>query len=178
MKGLLRLRKPAKADKNYFLKWWTDPELIALTSGRPAPVGQLEKYFADLLGAKHNFMITVDGRVIGHVRLMPRGRKAFGFPIVIGERRYRGRGYGSEAIRRMLRLGFGRLGYELSRIEVRPENVEAIRTYEALGFRSRGVKRRKNPYQPRVLVMVLSRNDFLRQSSRSRGGGRRQGRTS
>ena len=108
-------------------------------------------------------MITVDGRAIGHVMIVRRGPAAFGFPIVIGQARWRGRGYGPRAIRRVLKIGFGRLGYRQARLEVRPENLRAIRAYASLGFRPAGTKAyRGNPFQPKVLVMTLARRDFVR----------------
>jgi len=163
MKKILRLRRILPSDRKYFLKWWTDKELIALTSGRPVePVENLSGYFAQLLKKEHNYLITADGKVVGHVMLIRRGKNAFGFPIVIGESKYRGRGFGSQAIRKILRIGFEKLGYKKASLEVRPENLRAIRTYAALGFRSRGVRRRRNQYQPRILVMTLSRRQYIR----------------
>lgn len=161
MKDIIRLRKPNRADKKYFLKWWTDPKLIALTSGRPAEsLDRLGGYFAALLAAEHNFMITVGGKTIGHVRLIRRGKNAFGFPIVIGDPKYRGRGYGSQAIKKALRIGFGKLGYGKAKLEVRPENTRAIRTYVSLGFRAAGMKYYKNLFQSEVLVMTLDKREF------------------
>jgi len=161
MKKILRLRKIRLADAEYFLKWWTDKELIAQTSGRPVePADKLKVYFARLLNKKHNYLITVGGRVIGHVMIVRRGKNSFGFPIVIGEPKFRGRGYGSRAIRKILNIGFAKLGYREARLEVRPENARAIKTYAALGFKPTVTRSYDNPYQPKVLVMTLSKEAF------------------
>jgi len=162
MKKILRLRKLRPADAKYFLKWWTDKELIALTSGRPVePADRLLGYFQRLLGERHNYLITVNGKVIGHVMIVRRGKNSFGFPIVIGEPKYRGRGYGSRAIRKILSIGFLKLGYKEARLEVRPENAGAIKVYASLGFRPIGTKTYNNPYQPKVQVMAMSRAAFV-----------------
>jgi len=158
----LRLRKIKPSDAKYFLKLWTNKELIALTSGRPVePAEKLMGYFARLLDEEHNYLIVLDGKVIGHVMIVRRGKDSFGFPIVIGEAKYRGRGYGSRAIRKILNIGFFKLGYKEARLEVRPENTRAIKTYRSLGFKPIRIRSYDNPYQPKVLVMVLAKDSFV-----------------
>lgn len=159
----LDLRIIRKSDKKYFLKWWTDKELIKLTSGDTKNIApkQLTKYFSRLVGKRGHFLILADKKPIGSIYFQAVNKTTFRFPIVIGEKKYRGRGYGSEAIRRILALGFGKYNLKKACLEVRPENKHAIHVYRKLGFRKTGLKKiPKNTYLPVVLKMELSRREW------------------
>jgi RimJ/RimL family protein N-acetyltransferase len=58
--------------------------------------------------------------------------------IAMGEREYRGRGYGTEAMQLMLRYGFSELNLHRVSLCVFDYNPRAIRSYEKCGFRHEG----------------------------------------
>lgn len=157
----IKLRKIRKSDLPIFLKWWKDRELIALTSGNfDEPDEKLPGYFSKMIENKkdHHYIIQLEGKAIGHLALMHKNSNLFELTIVIGEKSYLGKGFGRVAIKKALSLGFGRLGYLKSYLEVRPENVRAIKAYEACGFMKKGFKKYpKNKYQPVTLKMVLNK---------------------
>jgi len=160
MKEKILLRNIRKSDKKHFFKWWRDKELIKLTSGNLKKIGmeKLTKYFNNLLSNNNNFVICVGDEVIGSIYFQRVDKDIFRFPIVIGEKRYRGRGYGSAAIRAILYLGFVVYGFKRAYLEVRPENKHAIKTYIALGFRKIGIKKYpRNKNFPVGLEMELSK---------------------
>ena len=89
-----------------------------------------------------------DDRLIGDVGLDPvRDSHADTFVgIAIGEREYWGKGYGSDAMRVILRYAFTELNLHRVSLNVFEYNPRAIRSYEKVGFihegRARGVLHR------------------------------------
>lgn len=158
----IKLRKVRKKDFSYFLKWWKDKELIELTSGIYEKSDDiLYDYFLDILRSKkdHHYIILLGNKVIGHVALTHKNLSSFEIHIIIGEKKYRGKGYGSEAIRRAVKIAFTRFHYSRAYLEVRPENIRAIKAYEACNFIKQGFKKYpKNNHQPVVLKMMLNKN--------------------
>jgi RimJ/RimL family protein N-acetyltransferase len=61
--------------------------------------------------------------------------------IGIGEREFWGNGYGTDAMRLMLRLAFGELNLRRVTLGVYAYNPRAIRSYEKAGFRREGLIR-------------------------------------
>ncbi len=63
------------------------------------------------------------------------------FGIVIGDKNYWNKGYGTDATRTLLRFAFEQLGLNRVELEVYDFNPRAIRAYEKAGFRRDGVRR-------------------------------------
>ena len=63
------------------------------------------------------------------------------FGIFIGEEAARGKGYGKQAIRQMLAVGFGELGLNRIYLTVMADNLAAIEAYQDTGFQYEGVLR-------------------------------------
>ena len=157
----IRLRKIKKSDFAYFLKWWKDKELINLTSGFYEKSDViLTRYFLDIFKntKDHHYIILLGDKVIGHIALTHKGPDAFETQIIIGEKKFWGKGLGTEAIKKALKIAFSELGYSKAYLEVRPENIRAIKAYESCGFVKEGLKKYpKNKYQPITLKMVLNK---------------------
>jgi RimJ/RimL family protein N-acetyltransferase len=157
----LKLKKINRSDLPLFLKWWKDRDLIALTSGNfDEPDENLPGYFDKMIESKkdHHYIIKYEDKAIGHVALMHKNTNTFEMTIVIGEKEYWNKGLGTKAIKKAVSLGFGRLGYEKSYLEVRPENIRAVKAYESCGFVKKGLKKYpKNKCQPVTLQMVLKK---------------------
>lgn len=157
----IKLRKIKKSDLGYFLKWWKDKDLIKLTSGFYEKSDEvLTNYFVDIFKdiKNHHYMILLDANTIGHIALTHKSKYAFEIHIVIGEKKYWGKGFGSEAIRMAVKIAFKKLGYTKAYLEVRPTNIRAIKAYESCGFIKNGFKKYpKNKHQPITLKMVLNK---------------------
>lgn len=104
-------------------------------------------------------------RFIGVVRLWrisDRNRSAM-LTIFIGERSHWGQGYGSDALRLVLREAFGPLDLHRVELHVFDFNRRAIRSYEKVGFVQEGVRRqallRGTRYHD-ILVMGITREEF------------------
>ncbi|MDP3729756.1 MAG: GNAT family N-acetyltransferase [bacterium] len=153
------LRKIKLTDKRYFAKWWRDKALLELTSGILKPISdkEIEEYFLTMLKNKddHDFMITLNKKVIGHISLVKRKNNWHETQIVIGEKKYWGKSYGSEAIKLLIRRA-KRLKISKIYLEVRPTNIRAIRAYERCGFQNvKTILYPKNKYLPKTLRMEL-----------------------
>ncbi len=88
-------------------------------------------------------IIEAEGRAIGDIDLFhiePRNRNAVvGLGIWCEDDR--GRGYGTDALRAMLRWAFRHLNMHRVELSVEPENGPAVRVYEKLGFVREGLRR-------------------------------------
>ncbi len=131
---------------------------------RPAYVKQkLEERSLDL----HGFAIhtLADDRLIGltglYTIIWPQ-REAF-MGIQIGEREYWGRGYGTDALRVLLRYAFDELNLYRISLSVLEGNERALRSYEKCGFRYEGRERQAWTYDGRrwgEIYMGLLREEW------------------
>ena len=90
-----------------------------------------------------SLVIVVDERPVGDVNLFQidqRNRHAL-LGLSLWNRADRGHGYGSDAIRAILRWAFGHLNLHRVELAVDATNAQAIHVYEKLGFVSEGVRR-------------------------------------
>ncbi len=153
------LRNLKAADKRYFTEWWRDKALLKLTSGILKPISdkEIEEYFSTMLKNKndYDFIITLNKKVIGHTSLVKRKNNWYETQIVIGEKEYWGKGYGSQAINLLIKK-VRRFGISKIYLEVRPTNIRAIRAYERCGFQKiKTILYPKNKYLPKTLRMEL-----------------------
>ncbi len=157
VKILLRNIKPA--DKKYFARWWRDKDLLKLTSGilRCISDKEIDNYFKNILGSKNDYhsIITFNRKIIGHISLVKKHDNWYETQIVLGEKRYWGRGYGSKAIKLLINKA-KRLGVSKIYLEVRQNNIRAIHAYEKCGFQKvKIIRYPKNKYLPKTLRMEL-----------------------
>jgi len=84
--------------------------------------------------------------------------------IFIGDRRYLGQGYGTDALNALVDFGFGELRLERIELEVFDYNLRAIRSYEKSGFQTDAVLRRARFHRGQhhdVHMMSILRDDWL-----------------
>jgi len=84
--------------------------------------------------------------------------------IFIGDRRYLGKGYGTDALNALVDFGFGELRLERIELEVFDYNLRAIRSYEKSGFQTDAVLRRARFHRGAhhdVHLMSILRDDWL-----------------
>jgi len=132
------------------VRWFRNTEfgrLLDSDPGRPRTVKQ-EKEDMEKRAERGNafpFAIrTLDGdHLIGFVSLFtgagPSGEGWVG--IGIGERDYWSKGYGSDAMRLLLRFAFHELNLARVSLEAFAHNARAIRSYEKAGFQHEGIQR-------------------------------------
>jgi len=84
--------------------------------------------------------------------------------IFIGDRRYLGKGYGTDALNALVDFGFGELRLERIELEVFDYNLRAIRSYEKSGFQVDATLRRARFHRGAhhdVHLMSILRDDWL-----------------
>lgn len=84
--------------------------------------------------------------------------------IFISDRRYLGKGYGTDALNALVDFGFGELRLERIELEVFDYNVRAMRSYEKAGFQTDALLRRARFHRGSfhdVHLMSIVRDDWL-----------------
>ena len=138
-------KSPNDAANDY--AWQTDPELAHLTATLPPTTDfddYLSKYDKQLRyrqPGKHNFAIkTQDGKHIGNCTCYSlnttKGEAEIG--IVIGDRHYWDRGYGSDAISRLVDYIFNRSRVLRIHLKTLDSNKRAQRCFSKCGFKACG----------------------------------------
>ena len=125
-----------------------DPELIASMGWSPFGPDEKERFlqFSQVLTLPYlefgksivfSIISVTDSRAIGYVSIKgiseAQGRAEIG--IAVMEMEYRGKGFGTEALRQAVDYAFCQLGLNLLGLTVFPSNRRAIRAYEKVGFR-------------------------------------------
>lgn len=136
------------SDEPQLRRWINDPNVWATLLHR-GPINALrEREWITSLGKTgkdYVFGIVVrdEDRLIGTTGLHainPVTRSAT-FGLMIGDRRYHNRGYGTEATRLALRYGFRELNLNRIELSVYADNWRAIRVYQKCGFQHEGCLR-------------------------------------
>lgn len=146
----VRLRAIEREDIPTFVRWFNDPEVRQyLMMYEPLSKAREERWFEAHLDRQNEFLFAIeanagDGWVhIGNIGLhrVDWKNRAATLGIVLGEKTYWGRGYGTDAVRTILRFAFRELNLHRVELEVFAGNLRAIRCYEKAGFVSEGVRR-------------------------------------
>jgi RimJ/RimL family protein N-acetyltransferase len=141
--------RPIELDDEPLLRTWiNDPHTWSTLGHRPPVNACREREWIESLGKRttdYHFGIVVKegNRLIGTTglhRVSPIDRSAT-FGIMIGDREYRNKGYGSEATKLAVRYGFEELNLNRIALSVFDHNPAAIRAYRKAGFLEEGCLR-------------------------------------
>jgi RimJ/RimL family protein N-acetyltransferase len=178
---LVNLRAPEPGDAEHVHRWRND-RAVTYTLGRRymMPLPYVESWvegFAGSAGGFENAHFTIetkDGRVIGDIGLFgasTENREAYA-GIMIGEKDCWSLGYGSDALRTLLRFAFGEMNLNRVALHVFDFNPRAIASYRKCGFVEEGRMRqamyRDGRYHDIVMMAVL-REEFERDDERPDG---------
>lgn len=151
----LRLRAAERADLPMFVRWISDPEVTEhLLMRLPMSFAEEEIWFEKMIqrpAAEHVYVIEIKLNVdpeTFETEWMPVGTTSFQaiqpidlnaeIGIMLGEKTFWNRGYGTETMKLMLRHGFNTLNLHRIWLQVYPANNRAIRSYEKAGFIQEG----------------------------------------
>jgi RimJ/RimL family protein N-acetyltransferase len=171
---LVRLTAPRQEDAATLARWSHDAGYLrAVDTDYARPRGPdafapSDRASANAAADAVEFRLRTldDDRLIGFVALhsIEWNNRAGLLSIGIGEPDYRGKGYGSDALRLILRYAFDELNLERVGLDVIANNAAAIRAYEGAGFSKEGVLRRAvlrdGQHHDRILMGIL-RDEWL-----------------
>ena len=165
---LVRLVAPSERDAPVLARWTEDASYLrSVDSDYAQPLSpeeaaqRLGPDNADPNKVEFHLRTLVDDRLIGFVALhsIEWNNGAGLLAIGIGEAAYRGKGYGTDALRLILRFAFHELNLFRVGLDVIATNTRAIRTYEKLGFqhegRMRGAVLRDGRRDDRIFMGIL-----------------------
>jgi RimJ/RimL family protein N-acetyltransferase len=175
----IRFRHMERSDLPRFVDYLNDPEVNwGLAVYLPLSMAAEEQWFENMLkrpAAEQPLAIearevsTESGeetwKLIGNCALLDidwRNRSAE-LGILIGDKDYWGKGYGTETMRLLVRHAFETLNLHRVWLRVYETNPRAIRAYEKAGFVMEGRQRKaeiKNGKYIDVLVMSLLREEY------------------
>jgi RimJ/RimL family protein N-acetyltransferase/precorrin-6B methylase 2 len=165
----VRLRPITEADLPDYVKWLNDPEVTEFTTLESGSITlEHEREWFRAISAPdcsaHNWAIEADGRHIGACDLVPGGlvQQAY-VGIIIGDTTAWGKGYGTAALREVLRIGFQELNLHRIRLDCHAGNARGLRCYEKCGFRREGIARQARFKRGRwvdVVQMAILREEW------------------
>lgn len=167
------LRPIHLSDAKRFVKWLADPSVNKFMATRSVSMREELKWIRGLKKQKDNKTFAIDtkeGTHIGSINLFlkPHDQKAV-LGVMIGDKRYWNKGYGTDAMRTILRYGFGRLRLHRISLKVYAYNPRALRVYKRLGFRIEGRGREEVFYRGTFyddISMGLLRREWFKKQKR------------
>ncbi|MFW9988778.1 MAG: GNAT family N-acetyltransferase, partial [Candidatus Odinarchaeota archaeon] len=134
-----------------FLKWFNDPEIIQyLIRYRPITRMAEENWIENLREDNENIHFSIvifheekPEKLIGNCGLHNINWKdrIAEAGIVIGEKEYHNKGYGTEALNILLEYGFNTVNLNRIELIVYEYNIGAVKSYKKVGFIEEGRKR-------------------------------------
>lgn len=146
----VRLARPTDDDIAAIAGWSQDLEyqrLLRRSMVYPGSVEEHRQWFAGMFKDEESFPFSirtlVEDRLVGVlvIRDIFWQARHCSFFIGIGDPGERGQGFGSDAVRVLLRYAFLEMNMHCVRLEVMAYNPEAVRAYEAAGFQMNGHQR-------------------------------------
>jgi len=150
MKNVRVIVRPVQAsDADAILRWENDPEFWPLTAyPGPFTLKDIEQFISNSKDLQHDgqqrWMICEkqSQSSIGAVDLFVSARipRTVGIGILIGEKSFRGAGYGSESLALMMELIRNELRMDGAECLIDPDNNPSISLFEKHGFRKTGTE--------------------------------------
>ncbi len=170
----IRFRAIEKDDLPTFARWYNDPEILqGLGALLPFSMSDEQDWFEKMRlrpPEEHNMIIEVkeitaqgdeSWTVIGSWGFFNYDHRnaCSEFGLTIGEKSYWGQGFGSEAVRMIVKVGFYTLNLNRIYLRVLESNTRAIRAYEKAGFTHEGRQRDaafiKGEYHDYLVMSIL-----------------------
>ena len=135
-----------------YIEWLNDFEVTKDTSTGIFPLSyeDVVKYIKQILHNKNEVMFAIitknERKHIGNIKLGDINwihRHAY-LGILIGNKKYWGKGYGTEACELLLWYAFNRLNLHKLSVALNDDNIRAIKVYKKLGFQIEGTRRKQS----------------------------------
>lgn len=166
----LRIRTMKRPDIPLLVKWKNDAEIADLVRGQPINTTyDLESRRYERGLSEHDavrlIIETLPGQPIGFISIseIDKDNQKADIGMLIGEKDYWGKGYGTDALIILLNHMFFDLGFNRIGLEVFEYNLRAKRVYEKIGFKVEGIERqgllRQEKYYD-IFLMGILREEF------------------
>ncbi|UCB51702.1 MAG: GNAT family N-acetyltransferase [Candidatus Zixiibacteriota bacterium] len=167
----VRIRAIEKTDIDEIMKWVNDREVMDnLIMRYPVSRYQEEKWIEKALDDpnprnKVFALETKDGVYLGGIGLhrIDWENRSAEVGIVIGNKEYWNKGYGSDSMMTLLEFAFDRMNLHRVYLKVYDFNLRGIKSYEKCGFRREGVLRHdlyvNGEYHDSIIMGIL-RDEF------------------
>lgn len=172
LKGkLVNLRAIERKDLDEIMKWVNDQEVTKYLNAFLYPISRVEeeKFLERVMSrndTEKNLVIeTKEGVYIGQISLHKIDWKNNNaeLGIIIGNKEYWGKGYGTETIKILLHHAFNQMNLYKIYLRVFELNKRGIRCYEKCGFKEEGRLRQNYFYNGKyydVILMGILKNEF------------------
>ena len=169
---LVRLAPSTRDDAEVFARWSQDADYLRNLDTDYARPFSTESYIERFNPGRESPNSVVfhlrtleDDRLIGFVAIdtIEWNNQVGLLAIGIGEPNYRGRGYGADALRLILRYAFDELNLHRVGLDVIANNAQAIQAYERVGFRQEGIQRDavlRDGQRHGLMVMGILRHEW------------------
>ena len=135
---MIRLESFAKFDFNKLISWVDSEEDLVQFAGPifnfPLTTQQLEKYLGDKCRFAFKVIEADPGQTIGHCEIYLTEEMAKLCRILIGEKSFRGKGFGLQIVNDLLDFSFAHFDKPFIELNVYDLNAGAIKCYEKAGF--------------------------------------------
>lgn len=150
----IALRPLTEKDLPICLKWVQDPEVTKYTRFPFAKnLKEEQKWFRDLSKNQNERLFAIvakdSGKYIGNmgVHHIDTMHKRCFVGILIGDKNYWNKGFGTDAMKTLLQYCFKNLKMHRVALTVLPQNKGGLRCYEKCGFRKEGVLKDESFYK-------------------------------
>lgn len=171
---MIYLREICFNDLNSINKWRNNAELIASLESpfRYINFETDKNWFENYMHNRTNNVRCVfhsdesPDDIIGSIGLLnidPINRKA-DFYLMIGDKKYQGKGFGSQATVQILQHAFLNLNLNRVQLTVLENNEHAIKLYVKVGFKTEGIQRQsvyKNGNYIDMILMSILKDEFV-----------------
>lgn len=163
--GDVTLGPLVEEDSKKLFEWINDRELVYLNAPYRSIGSSHHRKWFDSVQERDDVAIFAirdkSGRLVGTCQLVNRNplHRSAELQIRIGDKRDRGRGYGTAAVQSLLQFAFRDWNLRRVQLYVLDGNEPALRTYEKCGFKREGVLRQAvyidGRYRDLVVMAVL-----------------------
>ncbi len=135
---MIKLEPFTRLDFNRLISWIDSEEDLIQFAGPaltfPLTEDQLYKYLENQNTNAYKIVELSSQKVIGHCEIYLSETSAKLCRILIGDKSFRGKGFGFDAVNLMLYKCFNEFNYSLVELNVYDWNIGAIKCYEKAGF--------------------------------------------
>lgn len=162
--------------KNYF-QWFNDQDVTRyMYNGMfPNTAKRMKEFYQEVLAQKHIVFAIVDKKTQQHIGNIGIHRISWRdgigeYGIIIGEKKFHGKGYGEEATRMILDYIFKRVGLRRVWLGVHAGHVRAVAIYKKIGFKMEGRLRKEiltdGHWHDRIIMGIL-KDEYLKRGKMS-----------